>query len=270
MNTTTYSLIEIIGDDSETFLQGQLTVDMRAFASGECRLGAYCDHKGRAIASFFLLKPHDNHEGFWLVLPKDMVDIFCQSIGKYAVFSKVTITPSNDKQVICQLKPDSDSVIPDSDPGPSTFKLPGEPDRHLCITTTETDSQVADQQAWQWAQLQAGICLITEELSGKLIPLMLNYDQFNGISFDKGCYLGQEVLARMHFRGQLKRYLYPLKLQVPVAIGDDVTDEKQQVVGIVTATAINPDGEPFALAVIRDAAIENPLLINQQRAERTT
>ncbi|MDF1760899.1 MAG: hypothetical protein P1U40_10220 [Coxiellaceae bacterium] len=260
MNTTAHSLISIIGEDSETFLQGQVTCDMRELTIGECRLGACCDHKGRAAASFILLKPQQADIDFMLVLPPEMVDVFLDHIQKYAVFSKVTIAPCTDWQIMPSLE---------NNAGAENFQLPGEPNRWLQLQPADTNNEPATiSNAWAWTQLQAGFCFITPALSGKLIPLMLNYDKFGGVSFDKGCYLGQEVLARMHFRGQLKRHLHRLQLADDngVTIGADVTDESQQPVGIITAIAQDPHGKPYALAVIRDAAINAKLYVNQQLA----
>ncbi|MDF1654305.1 MAG: hypothetical protein P1U34_04250 [Coxiellaceae bacterium] len=237
---------------------------MRDFKIGECRLGACCDHKGRAVASFLLLKPQQANIDYILVLPPNMVDIFLEHIQKYAVFSKVTIAPCTDWQAQPRLECGSTAA--------DYFQLPGEPARWLQLLPANTNTtQTTSPNDWAWAQLQAGLCFITAELSGKLIPLMLNFDKFGGVSFDKGCYLGQEVLARMHFRGQLKRHLQTLQLDTSskATIGMDVTDESQQPVGTVTALANDSQGKPFALAVIRDAAISNKLFVNQQLAKQT-
>ncbi|MDF1796400.1 MAG: hypothetical protein P1U63_07685 [Coxiellaceae bacterium] len=231
---------------------------MRDFSIGECRLGACCDHKGRAVASFVLLKPKQTDINYMLVLPSDMVDIFLEHIQKYAVFSKISIAACTEWQALPGLKCDTSD---------QNFQLPGAPSRWLQLQPANPSAETtANNDDWAWAQLQAGFCFITPALSGKLIPLMLNYDKFGGVSFEKGCYLGQEVLARMHFRGQLKRHLYRLQLadECEAEIGMDVTNESQQPVGIITAIAKDQQNKPYALAVIRDAAINEKLSVNQQ------
>src|SRR3990167_5001748 len=164
--------IQIIGIDAEKFLQGQLTCDVR-LANGASCLGAHCNPQGRIISLFILLKFND---AFYLILPRSMIDIALPALKKYAVFFKVQLSDIADEKPVAAL------------------------------------ANITDEAAWHRTNINAGIPAIYPETSGKFLPHELNLDKLGALNFDKGCYTGQEIIARMHYRGKLKTHLYRARL----------------------------------------------------------
>lgn len=250
MNTTDFALLEFEGPDCATFLQGQLTCDINRATSGTAQLAACCDLKGRAVASFLVFKHAESHIG--LYCPSDVLNTLHQHLGKYAVFSKVTLTP----------KPLA-SLIADAEPrDKASSRLPGK-HHDIWLTPIDVNDAQAGAQFWNHWLLENGLCFVNQQLSGKLIPMMLDYEQLNGISFDKGCYLGQEVIARAHYRGQVKRHLYRAELNAntDITVGDTVTlSETQQACGVVTLCQ-RSDAQWQLLMVLQDKVVEQPLQI---------
>jgi len=156
------STLQVSGKDAFSFLQGQLTCDMREITA-ENHYAALCNNKGRVIASFEICKDQNN---FLIYLPKDMISIVLKTLGKYAQFSDVIL-----QEIELNLPPkDLLSAI-----------------RHK-------------------------IAVILPDTSGLFTPHELNYHHLTFISFNKGCYMGQEIIARMQYLGKLKKQLCHLKL----------------------------------------------------------
>lgn len=246
MNTTNLALLELEGPDCATFLQGQLTCDINQTTMGHAQLAACCDLKGRAVASFLVFKYSDAHVN--LYCPADVLDNLHQHLHKYAVFSKVTLTAKPQASLRVDEQPNSDKA----------FKLTGR-EHALWLTPCEGHGDAA---LWDTWLLQNGLCFVNQALSGRLIPMMLDYDRLNGINFEKGCYLGQEVIARAHYRGQVKRHLYRANLDCSndIRIGSDITDaETGQALGLVALCGLNESDRTDGLVVIQDKALARPL-----------
>lgn len=251
MYTSTLSIIHISGKDSQTFLQGQITADMKSINHSQAQLAACCDLKGRVVASFLIVVATDV-DGYRLVLPSDNTDTLLSHLQKYAVFSKVKLNLDNTQQAV---------IATDSH---CSYTLPASDQYHLQIQAGDSMDS-ASHSHWQDYCWSTGLCLINQATSGQFIPMMLGYDKLGGISFDKGCYLGQEVIARAHYRGQIKRHLYEITLVggEPIEPGSCVCNDQDQTVGLTVFSRIN-NGNQQILAVIQDIAIEGPLQIAQQ------
>ncbi len=116
---------------------------------------------------------------------------------------------------------------------------------------------------WQWSEVMSAVPLVGAALAEQFVPQMLNYESVDGVSFKKGCYPGQEVVARSQFRGTLKRRAYLVQATQALSVGDAVLDAEGQEVGSVVQAATHPDtGVHNAIIAIQTSAAEQPLTAN--------
>ena len=220
-------VLEIAGPDSSKFLQGQLTCNLQDITPEASRLGAHCTHQGRMVASFRLLQC--DAARYLFVLPKPTLAGLHASLGKYIVFSKAKLrdasqdflalglSGSGTTQIVAQLfgaAPDEKHSQVLHDNG-IVICIDEQSPRYLCLlhsTTAEalwptiaTSTVSTDSHYWQWRNIRDGIGEVREQTVGEFIPQMLNLQVLDGISFTKGCYTGQEIVARMQYRGTLKK-----------------------------------------------------------------
>lgn len=232
---STLALIRVSGPDALTFLQGQTTCDFRDVAAGQVRLGAHCNPKGRMQASFRALPCQDD---FLLLLPRDQAEPTRAALAKFALFSKVTLTLDDSLAVLALTGPEAGAwtrAIAGNDPDAGTARpwdsglvATLEDGRRLllvpaarCATTLATLQQLpaplAGDNAWSLSEIRAGIAQIPPTQSEQWIPQELNYDLLRGVSFKKGCYKGQEIVARIHYRGQTKVRAFAVEITGKIA-----------------------------------------------------
>ncbi|AOF52799.1 hypothetical protein BKG91_08100 [Rodentibacter caecimuris] len=198
-----YQLIEAHGVDAEKYLQGQLTTDVVALASGASTITAHCDPKGKVNAIFRLLKV--SSERFFLLVNKDLLPSALEALKKYAVFSKVSFD-LRDWQIVGVIGERCGKIQP-------LFTL--EIDEQRAILLNEIPFAMtfnADEKAWHIADIQAGIPHLSAKMQNELIPQAMNLQAIEqAISFTKGCYIGQETVARAKYRGANKRAMFVFK-----------------------------------------------------------
>ncbi|OOF84225.1 hypothetical protein BKG92_00725 [Rodentibacter ratti] len=198
-----YQLIEVHGADAEKYLQGQLTTDVIALAGGATTITAHCDPKGKVNAIFRLLKV--SSEQFFLLVRKDLLPSALEALKKYAVFSKVSFD-LRDWQIVGVIGEKCGKIQP-------LFTL--EIDEQRVILLNETSLAVsfnADKQEWDLADIQAGIPHLSAKMQNEFIPQAINLQAIEqAVSFTKGCYIGQETVARAKYRGANKRAMFVLK-----------------------------------------------------------
>ena len=207
-------LLQISGPDLDRFLQGQLTADVEKLGNGGTVLAAHCDPKGRMHANFLLSRL--DASTVIATLPRNNVANALAALQKYAVFSKVSIDEKSADyaaftgrgiEALSQQVDGGLKVALNTQPGIDallwvpTSQLTTKPD-----IVSSVDWQNSDD--WQQQRFDAGVAFISAATSGEIIPQMLNLDELGGISFDKGCYTGQEVIARLKYRGEVKRRCY--------------------------------------------------------------
>lgn len=222
--------IHVKGERSQEFLQGQLSCDLREVSEHEMRKGAMCDLKGRILALLDVV--NWSGRGFQLILPRDLVSGTKASLAKTAMFSRVTLNPESSYQLLgFHLQNENDSV-------PFNLKLPNTPyevihrDSYCCYclgnhfyiflvdvahAQTLRDefakcSQYRGSLAWHALQLQQKRIEIYPESRGLFLPHRLGLQLSGYLSFNKGCYKGQEIIARTHYRAKLKHELKIFKI----------------------------------------------------------
>jgi tRNA-modifying protein YgfZ len=218
-------LIRVSGKGAKQFLQGQLTCDLEEINAEQSRLGAHCDIKGRIIASFRLFFYQND---YYFVLPRSTLPLLLTSLQKYVVFSKVTLTDvSKDWQKIGLYGPSIKDLLnaqklyiaKENGFAESAHKLslsiPSPVPRSILLAPASEpigfmDAKFEQQSINHWHLLDiiAGIPTIYPETSGQFTPHQLNFPQIGGVSFKKGCYIGQEIIARTHYLGKSKSRLY--------------------------------------------------------------
>lgn len=287
-------ILTVTGPDAGKFLQGQVTCDIRELDQEASRLGAHCTHKGRMLFSFRAVKLGE--EQIALRLDSDILAHAQQALGKYIVFSKAKLADASTDY--CRLGlagPKAAALIEqhlgatpvninDVSQVESGYVIKISDQRFECWLKTESAekswtelsqfSQPVGVPVWNLLDIRDGLGDIrpgTEEL---FIPQMLNYQAIDGISFNKGCYTGQEVVARMQYRGKLKRPMYRVRFSLknqplPQPGAELYGSEKQQSIGNIVLAAPADDLSAEALAVITsDAADTNNVYLDQSNTEK--
>ncbi|MHA6573789.1 CAF17-like 4Fe-4S cluster assembly/insertion protein YgfZ [Pseudomonas yamanorum] len=222
-------VLAVRGSDAAKFLQGQLTCNLNYLSDTQASLGARCTQKGRMQSSFRILLQGD---GVLLAMATELLEPQLADLKKYAVFSKSKLTDesaawvrfgvSDADQVLAslglELPTETDSVVR-SDDLIAIRVSPGRAELWAPAAQAETlHSQLAarlnegELNQWLLGQIRAGIGQVMPQTRELFIPQMLNLQAVGGVSFKKGCYTGQEIVARMQYLGKLKRRLYRLSL----------------------------------------------------------
>lgn len=239
-----WQLVNVTGPDASKYLQGQLTVDVAALTEHEHTLCGHCDAKGKMWSD---LRLFHRAEGFSYLVRRSVAENQITELKKYAVFSKLTISADNDAVIlgVAGFKADTalaayfpqlpDANTPAVTHEDTTLLYLSQPEaRYLLITSLSTaemltdklrdSAQFNDGQQWIELEIEAGQPVIDVANSGQFIPQATNLQALDGICFKKGCYTGQEMVARAKYRGANKRALYWLQgsaSRVPQA-GEDL------------------------------------------------
>ncbi|KGQ70368.1 hypothetical protein A1D23_10600 [Chelonobacter oris] len=222
-----YQLIEVNGEDSEQFLQGQLTTDISKLAVGHSTLTAHCDPKGKVWSVFRVLRLSQTQ--FYFIIRKALLPVALEQLKKYAVFSKVTFNDVPNRTLIgfagaeaSQALSRFTSQVPNAETplinnnGNLLLYIERIRPRWLLITEQVVDLTATEQGiVWDLLDIQDGIPLLTAETQNQFIPQALNLQLLEQtVSFHKGCYIGQETIARAKYRGANKRALFILVGQI--------------------------------------------------------
>lgn len=281
MNTTfalslpQLALIAVSGADADAFLQGQLSNDVRRVAPDRAQLTSYNSPKGRVLAILHLLRAP---EGLLLELPRELLEPVLKRLRLHVLRSKVVLAAS-DRATFGVAGPDAPAVLAQLQLAVPTSPLEcawtagvavvhriGHPLRYTVHAPAAQAATVAEQLAklapartwddWRGLDIEAGVPTVTAATQDRFVAQMINLDALGGISFDKGCYTGQEVVARVHYRGAVKRHLEALRLSgPPPAAGTTLELPDGRRGEVVEAVAM--DGGCLVQAVLSPAG-ENP------------
>ncbi len=273
------ALIECAGDDAKSFLHNQLTSDVNHLASDSAQHSAWCTAKGRMQASFIL---HRAGQSYRALLSSDLLAATQKRLQMFVLRSKVKLADLTDTHEIIGLSgPQAEAALAGAElPAPSkslasesfadgtVIRLNAA--RFVLIISSAAAPELwrrlsavakpVGTPVWQWLDIQAGIPLITEATKEAFVPQMANFDKIGGVSFHKGCYPGQEIVARTQYLGKVKRHLYRIHADLPVAAGTSIfsPESPEHPFGMVANAAPSPDGGYDALAVIQESFVELP------------
>lgn len=221
-------IIECSGPDSATFLQGQLTCDIKKLSAGKNSLAAHCNVQGKAVSLMRIICVDNNQ--FYLLFPNDIAQLAFDHLNKYAVFSQVNLINKSDTihlfgSISNQLDYDGDLIISSTLADGRIISL-----CHASHTEHEDISC-----AWRKRDVQLGLPAVYLKSSELFIPQRLNLDTLGAISFKKGCYIGQEILSRLYFLGKVKyrMYLGVMSGHYNVTPGEVITNSTGKAIGHV-------------------------------------
>ncbi|MEW5885339.1 MAG: folate-binding protein [Pseudomonadota bacterium] len=278
-----WGVIAAEGADAASFLHNQLSNDFALLGPTEARLAALCNAKGRMLASFIGFKR--GPERVLLLCARDLLPQTLQHLQRFVLRAKVSLSDASDR---CSLWGAVGAAVAADLPAPTWSKrdagaltwvrLPAVAGLGRALLCLERDEGAHDparfpaQAAplppahWDWLQVRSAVVLLSQPLVELLVPQMLNYESVGGVNFKKGCYPGQEVVARSQFRGILKRRAYlahcPTGTGSAPAAGQAVfhPSDAEQPCGVVVQAAAHPAGGVDALLSLQTSAADGQTL----------
>lgn len=280
-----YALLAVQGEDAVKFLQGQLTNDVTKVDDLHSQLNAYCNNKGRMLANFRVFRSDGT---YFISLPQELAEATLTKLQQYVLRSQVMMGNVSDALLcvgVCGEEAAATltqhlGTLPTSTDEVAQFetaiviRCAGE-NRFECYATpdhmpahwqalTESMTPVGAEQ-WELHNIRAGIPVITTPTSEAFVPQMANMELINGVSFSKGCYTGQEIVARMHYLGKLKQRMYRISMvgKSVVTAGTTLSAENakaSQAVGTIVSAVQTDNGNVEALAVIQNSYVKEDKL----------
>lgn len=276
------SELQLNGPESAKFLQGQVTADIREVEKGRALPGAVCSLKGRVLFSFTAIP---NGENLRLILPADQIADATAHLKKYAIFSKTQLQNTQDERAVLAVQgtkaAEAVRTLFNNVPAPGDtlndqqerWVLALSEQRFLigvAAQSLQNDWQLlsgllspANENGWWLTDIEAGRATVFAASRDLFQPQELNYAAIDGISYNKGCYTGQEIVARLYFRGKLKQRLYRLASasgEVP-AIDSGIFSDGKQVGNVVMAA--KRDDHCELLAIVKNKAITEGLTLGE-------
>ena len=286
-------LLALEGEDAVSFIHGQLSNDIEHLGSSQARLAAYCNPQGRMLALFHAWKSSGK---VWLTVPLDILPALQKRLQMYVLRAKVTLSDESGNMAILGIGGEKG--------GEALSKwfetLPSEPfgktenefgvlvrvadafgfprylltiaEKRLQVVESELSStlSVCDESGWTMGDIKAGVPQITLPVQDRFIPQMANLEQAGGLSFKKGCYPGQEVIARSQYKGTVKRRMFHGMVELPfednppidvnMTAGANIVDSDGQVCGTIVSSARRDNNRVDFLAVVQTEAIGSQAL----------
>jgi tRNA-modifying protein YgfZ len=264
-------VIRARGDDAVPFLQGQLTNDVAGLGMSEARLAGYCSAKGRLLASFIVWKVASDE--LLLACSADVLAATLKRLSMFVLRAKCRLSDASAEFPLFGLSgstaqewlgaaaPNAPWRVGEHD-GARVLRLPDAADTPRYILPAGGEATVPELPqlslgSWRWLEVQSGVPLIEAVNVEQFVPQMVNLELVGGVNFQKGCYPGQEVVARSHYRGTLKRRMALFDSSAQAHAGDDVfhDDDPSQPAGRVVNAAPGPRGGSSALVEVKLAAL---------------
>ena len=275
-----FGALRISGEEAQAFLQNLLSNDIREVSAARAQFSSFNSPKGRMLASMLIWR---NGDDYLLQLPRDLCEPMRKKLGMYVLRAKVKISDASNEIVSLGLSgADAQEVL-----GRQFGELPQQPlgfidteqagilkfsDTRFQISTTahyapvlwealSQHAQPVGSVCWDWLNIRAGIPVILPQTQEKFVPQMVNFELVGGVSFKKGCYPGQEIVARMQYLGKPKRRMYLAHIDGSEAPrpGDELfsADMEGQASGMIVNVTPAPGGGHEALAVVQVASHES-------------
>jgi len=205
------ALIKVSGTDSEAFLQNQFSNDITKLDDQTIQLNAYCQHQGKIIALFWVMRHRGN---YLLSFPQDLAEKVMARLRMFVIMSDVVIEDVSEQYYQIGLINENH---------PSAYSFNNDLSFYLGESSAFNEDIIDNDDEWIKACIDFQIPQVTSETSEKLVPQMLNLDINEvGVSFSKGCYPGQEVVARLHYLGEAKRRLFAFESDHEIKVGDSL------------------------------------------------
>ncbi|WP_153100315.1 YgfZ/GcvT domain-containing protein [Paraburkholderia hayleyella] len=286
MRLTPFGVIEVAGADAATFLHSQLTSDIAHLDTAHARPSGYCSAKGRLLASFLVWR---NAEAVYLMLPQDVQAATSRRLAMFVLRAKARLTDANEaitligfagavQEALAGLFETLPQLPYEKVDGPAGTLIrladaAGRPRYLWAAPTAEVEAHLArlgtlavalpevSAALWDWLEIQAGEPRITQPVVEQFVPQMVNFDVIGAVDFRKGCYPGQEVVARSQYRGTIKRRMALAHVEQDEAAASGVElfhpDDPGQPCGKVVSVAAAPQGGSDLLAELKLAALDS-------------
>lgn len=277
---THLATLDIKGEGAEKFLQGQTSAQV-SLADGQfAPLTCFCTPKGRMMANGQLIRLNNEH--LRLLLSASLVEPLMAHLKKFAPFYRVELTPGEHLTLLGTTIGDAQKMATAFDmslPTTSWQQISDASHRTILAYPTSAAEETNDYRwlfilpsadaeifastdelaQWQLADIRRGLVWLEADQQDKYLPQMINWEALGGISFKKGCYTGQEVVARAHFRGQVKKRLWlgSIAVEETLPTGTEVKDDTDRSVGEIVTSGVADDATTEFLAIINTRAIEN-------------
>lgn len=256
-----YRFISVTGPDAEKFLQGQVSCDIAKISEAEASFGTVNTPKGRMYGLFLIIRIEN---GFLLRLHESTADHFFESLSKYKVFFKCDMHCSDEWHALGHFD-QSEEHLPfavDRSNERISIRLPGSATsyEHWKLGSCQTQADTAALEKWNCAQSLNGIPELYAETLDQFILQHLNLQHLNAVSFNKGCYTGQEIIARMKFLGKLKKktFLLSAEQKMVSSPGQSIFDHEGKKCGVLVRSHWHSDHNSVALGILDLGYIDNP------------
>ncbi len=268
-----FATLRASGIDAQSFLQNLLSNDIRNVSETQAQLSSFNTAKGRMLATFLIWR---DGEDYLLQLPATLSEALRKKLSMYVLRAKVKITDAGNEVIslglsgVQKMLPESCLELPplgvthSTELGCSIIRLA---DARFQLNTTPEHADTLWQTlavgakpvgslCWDWLNIRAGTPVIQPETQEQFVPQMANLDLIGGINFKKGCYPGQEIVARMHYLGKLKRRMYLAHVASPALPGEELysSEMEGQACGMIANAAPAPGGGYDVLAVLQIAS----------------
>ncbi len=255
------ALIRLTGKDSESFLQSQLSNDVNKLDNSSIQLSAYCQHQGKILVLFWLLRSKDD---FLLSFPLDLIETVKNRLQMFILVSDVKIEDVTEKYLQLGLINENKA---------DAYVLNDQLSLMLVDSQSAEKFTFASRQYWDKACIDNLIPEVNSITTEKFVPQMLNLDIDEiGLSFTKGCYPGQEVVARLHYLGKAKRRLFVFKSVSEIKIGDDLfcpSSKSARACGSVVFQ-VKFEADCFCLATLEVAHKDDQIYLNNEQGPTLT
>lgn len=271
-----WGVIRAQGEDAAKFLHGQLSNDFEKLPSGQARLAAYCTAQGRMLASVVGGK-HAADE-VWLACSADVLPATLKRLSMFVLRAKARLSDASTELAVLGWVGDSARArLGDAFPAAAWQKCTVEaaevirlPDaagqaRLLWIGPAASTPDLLQglpalpEAHWQWLEVMSGVARVNAATSGQFVPQMLNYELVGGVDFKKGCYPGQEIVARSQYLGKLKRRSFLVHGEVPLQSGQEVywSGDEAQPAGMVALASAHPEAGFDAIVELKSAVLSS-------------
>ena len=249
-----WGVIRAQGADAATFLHSQLTQDFALLDRDHARLAGFCTAKGRLLATMVGWRQGDDE--ILLALPAETLPATLKRLSMFVLRAKCKLTDASAEFAVYGLlgKPAAEAWTLTRDGDATQIALPG-PGRALRVQPTALPAPACATMTpddWSWAEAEAGVAWVRGATVEAFVPQMINFEALGGVSFKKGCYPGQEIVARSQYRGTIKRRVQVFEVEGAATVGQEIfhSADAEQPAGVV-AGAGTRDGRSVIAAEVK-------------------
>ena len=268
-------VLHIGGDDAPSFLQNLLTNDVNALNINQSQLSGFCNAKGRLLALFLLIRRQETYQ---LVLPKIICTQLQQRLSMYVLRSKVTLSDESENLACLGLIAPSNNSVEQLTLSDNSYQsissnrylciIPHDQTDHLLANLETQNWQLTSDKIWNLLDIESGLPIIYPETKEKFTPQQVNLDLIDGVSFSKGCYPGQEVVARLHYLGKPNRRMFMAQANtqnLPIS-GEIVTTISGDTAGHIVRSEIKDTNTIELLLSLKLSELDSDLFIEDSLA----